>query len=205
MRLISDIINIIIFNFVIIRLIIACSAHRAMDYIRAYFTLVFGMCVLYFGHVANHKFKNGIVGKLHAMHHNPKIKNEWYAMIIEFIYNSQLLIFILFNNVFKQITRIELFSNYILFAIVFLYIWTHWIEQHCFPDCVHKYHHTFDAEENHDPVNVKNYGPHIMDRIFNTYHDCNNDNANVYLAKIREYFKLGFMYYATSLLYKIKK
>ena len=199
-----DIINVLIFIYVILKLINACSTNRAADYIRSGFTLIFSIFFMYFSHVAQHKFNDSVLGKLHTTyHHNPKLKNEWYAKVIEFINNLQLLLFILVNNVIKQITRIELFSNYVLFALTFYYIWTHFIEFHYFPSCVHNHHHAFDNEENHNhSLEIQNYGPHIIDTLFHTHHAC-NDDANVYLVETFEVVKLGAMYYATSLIYKI--
>lgn len=200
-----EIINAIIFIYVILKLITVCSAHRATDYIRSCFTLVFGLFFMYFSHVAQHKFNNSVFGRVHALfHHNPKCKHEWYAKIIEFINNLQLLIFILVNNVIKQIAHIELFSNYVLFALTFYYIWTHFIEFHYFPSCVHNQHHAFDNEENHNhSLEIQNYGPHIIDMLFNTHHACND--ATVYVVEPVKLVKMYAMYYATRLIYKIKK
>lgn len=204
---VTEIIHAIIFMYVIFKLITVCSDHRATDYIRSLFTLLFGLFFMYFSHVAQHKFNNSAFGRVHALfHHNPKCKHEWYAKIIEFINNLQLLIFILFNNVIKQITHIELFSNYILFSLTFYYILTHFIEFHYFPSCRHNHHHAFDNEENQNhSLDIQNYGPHVMDIMFNTHHACNDDGANVYLVETFKLCKLYVMYYATSLIYKIKK
>lgn len=201
---VSEIVNLFFFIYVIVLLINVCSRHHAMDYFRAGFTLVFSIFFMYFSHVAQHKFNDSMLGKAHTMyHHNPKYKNEWYSKIIEFINNLQLLIFILFNNIIKKIANVELFSNYILFALTVYYTWSHFVEFHYLPSCRHNYHHKFDNEENHNrSLVIKNYGPHFMDIVFETNYDCIESNQRLWLKYLSNILKLYVVYRITSFIYK---
>ena len=185
-----------------VSLINACSHHRVIDYIRAGFTVIFSMFFMYFAHVFQHKYNDSIYGKMHtAYHHNPKYKHIWYAKLIELFNNLQLLIFILVNNLIKKFTNIEIFSNYILVSFLGIFIWTHFIEYNNTASCLHVYHHKFDNEENiNHSSEIKNYDPTTIDKIFNTYHDCNG-HAN---GLINSLIKLYIMYHATLLIFKIK-
>ena len=188
-----------------VSLINACSHHRVIDYIRAGFTVIFSMFFMYFAHVFQHKYNDSIYGKMHtAYHHNPKYKHIWYAKLIELFNNLQLLIFILVNTLIKKFTNIEMFSNYILVFLSLYYLWIHNIEYHIHSSCRHRYHHKFDNEENiNHSSEIKNYGPSTMDKIFNTYHDC-NDNNNDLMSRVRNLMILYIAYHATILIYKIK-
>ena len=206
MNMIGRILQFSFLTYFIVSVVNTCSHHRVIDYIRAFFTLIFSAFYMYFIHVIEHKYNDTMFGKMHtAYHHNPKYKHTWYANIIEFLNNSQLLIFILVNNLIKKITNVEIFSNYMLFMLSLYYIWSHFIEFHYLPSCVHAYHHMFDNEENiNHSSDIKNYGPRQMDIIFNTYHSC-DDDGTVWLKYLSLVCKLGVIYYATSLIYKIKK
>ena len=189
----------------VVSLINECSHHHVIDYIRAFFTLTFSLSYMYFGHVYQHKYNNSMFGKMHtAYHHNPKYKHIWYVKIIELFNNSQLFIFILVNNLIKKFTNVEIFSNYILFYISALYMWLHFIEFHNNASCTHAYHHKFDNEENQNHSSeIKNYSPSIMDKIFNTYNDCKEDDDLWFI--VRSIIILYILYHATILIYKIKQ
>ena len=202
-----NVISIILQTFLIYflaKLINTCSNHHAIDYIRAVFTLIFGVFFMYFNHVFQHKYNDSMYGKIHTeYHHNPKYKHTWYAKIIELFCNLQVLIFILVNNLIKKLTNIEIFSNYILVFWSLVYTWTHAIEHHNHHSCVHAHHHKFDNEENRNHSSeIKNYGLSTMDRIFNTYHPC---DENGLFDAFYVLFKLYVICYATILIYKIKK
>ena len=192
------------FIYLVVSLVNTCSHHHVIDYIRAVFTLIFSMFFMYFGHFFQHKYNDSMFGKIHtAYHHNPKYKHNWYVKLIEHLNNSQLLLFILVNNLIKKLTNIEIFSNYILVFWSLVYLWTHAIEQHNHHSCTHVYHHKFDNEENRNHSSeIKNYGPSTMDMIFNTYHPCDEDGL---FDAFYVLFKLYVIYYATILIYKIKK
>ena len=189
-----------------VKLINTCSHHHVIDYIRAFFTLIFGASYMYFYHVFQHKHNDSMLGKIHtAYHHNPKYKHIWYAKIIELFNNLQFLILILVNNLIKKFTNIEIFSNYILFYFMAIYVWNHFIEYHNIASCKHMYHHAFDNEENRNHSSeIKNYGPPTMDKIFNTYHDCNHEHDSLW-ATVRVIITIYIMYHATVLIFKIKQ
>ena len=204
MNMISIIIR-TFFIYMVVSLVNTCSHHHVIDYIRAVFTLIFSMFFMYFGHFFQHKYNDSMFGKIHtAYHHNPKCKHKWYAKLIEHLNNSQLLLFILVNNLIKQITNVEIFSNYILVFVTLIYLWTHAIEYQNHPSITHMYHHKFDNEENrNNSSEIKNYSPLLVDMIFNTYHDCNqNDDL---LVKVRHMMEIYLTYWATSIFFKIKK
>ena len=192
------------FIYLFVSLINVCSNHRAIDYIRAFFTLIFSMFFLYFIHVFQHKYNNSMYGKIHTeYHHNPKCKHKWYATLIELYCNLQLLIFILVNNLIKKLTNIEIFSNYILVFWSLVYTWTHTIDYHNHDSNFHAYHHKFDNDDNiNHSSEIKNYGPVSMDMIFNTYHHCTQNKDLMMPA--RHLMKFYLSYYVTSLIFKIK-
>ena len=195
----------VFYLYLIAKLINACSKHHTIDYIRAVFTLIFGSFYIYFVHVIQHKYSDSMFGKIHTdYHHNPKYKHKWYSKVIEFFNNSQLLLFILVNNLIKKFTNIEIFSNYILFFWAMIYTWTHEIEYHNHPSCIHMYHHKFDNEENQNHSSeIKNYGPTSLDIMFNTFNEnCNQEHDLI--RHVRHLMILYIMYIATSLIYKIK-
>ena len=161
---------------------------------------------MYFSHFFQHKYNDSMFGKIHtAYHHNPKYKHTWYAKWIELFVNLQVFIFILVNNLIKKFTNIEIFSNYILFYYMAYYVWIHFVEYHNITSCLHVYHHKFDNEENQNHSSeIKNYGPMMLDTIFNTYHDCNHDDDSL-LATVRILIPVYIMYHATVLIFKIKQ
>ena len=190
----------------VVSLINTCSHHHVIDYIRAFFTLMFSMFYMYFSHFFQHKYNDSMFGKIHtAYHHNPKYKHTWYAKIIELFINLQVFIFILVNNLIKKFTNVEIFSNYILFFYIAIYVCTHYIEYHNNASCLHTYHHAFDNEENQNHSSeIKNYGPMMLDTIFNTYHDCNHDDDSLW-ATVRILIPVYIIYHATVLIFKIKQ
>ena len=192
------------FIYLFVSLINVCSNHRAIDYIRAFFTLIFSMFFLYFIHVFQHKYNNSMYGKIHTeYHHNPKYKHKWYSNVIELYCNLQLLIFILVNNLIKKLANIEIFSNYILGFATLVYILTHAIDYHNHDSNVHAYHHKFDNDDNiNHSSEIKNYGPPLMDMIFNTHHACTQNNDLMMHA--RHLMVIYLPYYVTSLIFKIK-
>ena len=186
------------FAYVVFRLINECTTHRAVDYIRAIFTLTVASVWLYSTHRYQHKYTDGVFGKIHAMHHNPKHKNEWYAYVSEGLNNSQLLLFILFNNLLKKMTNFELFSNYIMVLMTFMYLFVHFIQYKLFHSCEHAIHHQHDNDAIQNYALIKNYDPAIFDELFETKYYCNSDQApSWYLYVLFILFRACLMYYVT--------
>lgn len=160
--------------YVLFKLINECTNRRAVDYIRAIFTLIVASFWLYLIHRYQHKYPDGVFGKIHAMHHNPKHKNKWYAYVLEILNNSQLLLVILFNNLLKKMTNFELFSNYILILLTIMYLFMHFIQFKLFNSC-HAIHHQHDNDAIQNYESIKDYDPVIFDQLFETKSYCNSD------------------------------
>lgn len=186
------------FAYILFRLINECTRHRAVDYTRAMFTLTFASFCLYSMHRHQHKYPDGVFGKIHAMHHNPKHKNEWYTYALEGLNNSQLLLFILFNNVIKKITNVELFSNHILVLLTVMYLFVHFVQYKVFNSCNHAIHHQHDNDAIQQYELIKNYDPYIFDKLFETQSHCNPDQVQSwYLHVLIILVRACILYYVT--------
>jgi len=194
------------FVYILFRLINECTNHRAVDYTRAMFTLTFASFWVYSIHRYQHKYPDGVFGKIHAMHHNPKHKNEWYAYVLEGLNNSQLLLFILFNNLLKKMTNVELFSNYILVLLTVMYLFVHFIQYKVVKSCKHAIHHEHDNDAIQNYESIKNYDPAIFDQLFETKSYCNSDQPTWCLYVLVILVRTYILYYVTvSICKKIHK
>lgn len=185
------------FAYILFRLINECTNHRAVDYTRAIFTLTFASFWIYSIHRYQHKYPDGVFGKIHAMHHNPKHKNEWYAYILEGLNNSQFLLFILFNNLLKKMTNVELFSNYILVLLTVMYLFVHFIQYNVVKSCNHAIHHQHDNDVIQNYEFIKNYDPAILDKLFETNSYCITDQTPWYLSVLVILVRTYILYYVT--------
>ena len=185
------------FAYIFFRLINECTNHRAVDYTRAIFTLTFASFWIYSMHRYQHKYPDGVLGKIHAMHHNPKHKNEWYAYILEGLNNSQILLFILFNNILKKMTNVELFSNYILVLLTVMYLFVHFIQYNVVKSCNHAIHHQHDNDVIQNYEFIKNYDPAIFDKLFETKSYCITDQTPWYLSVLVILVRTYILYYVT--------
>jgi hypothetical protein len=186
------------FAYILFRLTNECTRHRAVDYIRAMFTLTFASLWIYLMHRHQHKYPDGVFGKIHAMHHNPKHKNEWYAHALECLNNSQLLLFILFNKLIKKMTNVELFSNHILVLLTVMYLFVHFVQYKVFKSCKHAIHHEHDNDAIQHYELIKNYEPYIFDNLFETQSHCKPDQVpSWYLYVLIILVRTCILYYVT--------
>lgn len=142
------------------------------DYIRTILTTIIIFIWAYTTHILAHMIQP--LKWFHSFHHDDRTSHTWYGELIETLVN----IFgsggltILFLNIFLEIiTGYKLLNNYVIFLFSFFYASYHMINYHILKVSTHVNHHK----------EVKtNYGPDIMDIIFNTKHkeDTEIENMN---------------------------
>ena len=104
----------------------------------------------------------------HGFHHNPKINTTWYAELIETVVNilgSGGLSLAIMNMFVEDVFKIKLLDNDVLLFTTFLYTSFHMINYHVLKVPTHVKHHQ-DSNTN--------FGPDIMDILFNTKQDRDN-------------------------------
>jgi hypothetical protein len=126
--------------------------------------------VLYFWayivHIVAHKIPP--MTFFHGFHHNHKINTTWYAELIETVVNilgSGGLSLAIMNMLVDGIFNIKLLDNDVLLFTTFLYTSFHMINYHVLKVPTHVKHH--------EKPNT-NFGPDIMDILFNTKQDRDN-------------------------------
>ena len=117
----------------------------------------------YFIHIIAHNVYPATF--FHGFHHNPEINTTWYAEIIETLVNifgSGGLSLAIMNMFIEDIFQVKLLDNDVLLFTTFLYTSFHMINYHILKVPTHVKHH-----EN----SKTNFGPDIMDILFNTKQD----------------------------------
>ena len=110
----------------------------------------------YVAHKIPYKFN------LHMIHHTKDVSHKWWAICIETLINifgSGGLTLAIINIVLERHFNIRLFNNYVLLYTTFLYTTFHIINYHILKVSTHLDHHEYDTS---------NYGPDIMDILFDT-------------------------------------
>jgi hypothetical protein len=104
----------------------------------------------------------------HSFHHDDKINKTWYAELIETfvnIFGSGGLSLAIFNIIIEKIFGLTLLDNHVLLLTTFLYTSFHMLNYHILKVPTHIHHHK--------DVNT-NFGPDIMDILFETKKDGDN-------------------------------
>jgi len=122
----------------------------------------------YFIHIMAHNIPP--MTFFHGFHHNHEINATWYAELIETLVNifgSGGLSLAIANIILEKTTNggVSILDNNVLLFTTFLYTSFHMINYHLLKVQTHVKHH-----ENVDT----NFGPDIMDILFNTKQDMDN-------------------------------
>ena len=133
------------------------------------FRAILTSIILYFWAYFVHVFAHKIPGYVnpHKIHHNPKISHKWWAVLTEFLINiigSGGLLLMILNIIIENTFKIKLLDNYVLVYTMILYSTFHMINYHYLKVSTHLNHHKYENA---------NYGPDIIDMIFDT--KINND------------------------------
>lgn len=137
----------------------------------------------YVVHWFMHKYKNTILGKIHAVHHNPEYKDNISTEIFEIFVNLMIiggLLWIPIIMVLENYAGIHLANHYVILAWSIIFTTYHLINYHIFNHTVHAQHH--------NEKGVNNYGPEWFDIICNTkaedseIEDMNSVIVNIIVA-----------------------
>ena len=120
----------------------------------------------YVVHWFMHKYENTILGKIHAVHHNPEYKDNISTEIFEIFVNLTIiggLLWIPIIIVLENYVGIRLANHYVILVWSIIFTTYHLINYHILSHTVHAQHH--------NEKGVNNYGPEWFDIIFNTKAD----------------------------------
>ena len=141
----------------------------------------FGISVFsYAVHRLMHRYDDTFLGKIHAIHHNPKYKDHIITEIIEVLVNLTIiggLLWIPIIMVLENYVGLQLANHYVILAWAIIFTTYHLINYHVLSHTVHAQHHTERG--------VNNYGPELYDIICNTkaenseIEDMNNVIVNI--------------------------
>jgi hypothetical protein len=124
----------------------------------------FGISVwTYAIHWFMHKYENTILGKIHAIHHNPAYKEFISTEIFEIAVNLLIiggLLWIPIVMILENYIGIKLANHYTILAWAIIFTTYHLINYHILSHEVHAQHH--------NEKGVNNYGPEWFDIICNT-------------------------------------
>ena len=120
--------------------------------------------VIYFWSFGIHYIAHKVPYKFnpHMIHHTKDVSHKWWAILIESIINifgSGGLTLAMINIFIERSFKIRLLNNYVLLYTTLLYTTFHIINYHILKVSTHIDHHKYDTS---------NYGPDIMDILFNT-------------------------------------
>jgi hypothetical protein len=124
----------------------------------------------YYVHILGHKLP--YFNKIHMLHHTKIINKYWYNQIIE----------LLFNFIFIGGGYLLLFSKYLpqsitypILAFALIYTFHHLVIYHFISTKTHIEHHKYDCDNLNEVCksteNWVNYGPDMVDAIFNSKND----------------------------------
>lgn len=157
--------------------------------LRGLLTGIFVYVWAYGAHILAHKYS--FFRYFHSFHHDETITRTWYAQLIETLVNivgcGGLSILVL-NLIIERKYDVLLLDNDILLLMTFLYTSYHMINYHVLDVPTHKGHHTYV---------YSNYGPDIMDIIFDTkqdgdtFEDMNSAVFNTVIIAVFIYFTRG--------------
>lgn len=131
-----------------------------------YFLLFFWA---YFAHVWAHSVFPW--NYFHKFHHIPQLSHKLSYRLLEAGVNFNGCgggLFIPFVIILRKFFNFKLFNNYIILFVACVYTSLHLINYHIKDVIVHEHHHKLDSEDGDEVVN---YGPELLDILFQTKRD----------------------------------
>jgi len=117
----------------------------------------------YYVHDIMHKYENSPIGKIHAIHHNSKYKDDISVEILEILVNVIIIGGLFWIPVMLWIENtigFRIVNYYMILIWSFMFMTYHLINYHIYNADVHCQHHQENGENN--------YGPEWYDILFNT-------------------------------------
>jgi hypothetical protein len=143
----------------------------------------------YFIHILFHNLPDKF--NVHLFHHNHTEIDKFKIInfVIELITNIMFFVGFYF---LQKLINITFVPNILIFYYAFLYTSIHMVNYSIFNLGENHYHHHFSLDKN---KNVCNYGPDVLDHLFNTNYNNNYENYNHIIPNVLLSFLTAYYIY----------